>query len=135
MKNFTLVGPSRINKIKEFCKLTKNVPGDIIEVGVYKGGTAQVLAEETTGKKIYLCDTFQGIPYQDKTIDHHRVGDFGDVNYTDILNFAQQHENIVVLTGIFPKDTGVVVKDSKFSLVHLDVDVYQSYIECLNFLY
>ena len=41
---------------------TARVPGDMAEVGVYRGGSAKVIAEFKGGKHLHLCDTFEGNP-------------------------------------------------------------------------
>lgn len=115
-------------------------PGMFIEVGVYKGGTAWHLAKlaQEQHRKIMLFDTFTGIPFADpKNGDRHVVGDFSDCNYEavrDAIPYA------TVIKGIFPdcvpKPPDVVkvevVPDVAFC--HLDVDQYQSYIDCCSYL-
>ena len=44
------------------------------------------------------------------------------------------YNNIQIIKGEFPK-TADSIHDSKFSFVHLDVDLYRSTIECLKFFY
>ncbi len=37
--------------------------GDVIELGVYRGGSAVTIFEQIPeGKRLYLCDTFSGMP-------------------------------------------------------------------------
>src|ERR1035437_3260465 len=40
---------------------TADISGDTAEVGVYRGGSAKVIAEFNGGKHLHLCDTFEGI--------------------------------------------------------------------------
>ena len=40
--------------------------GDLAEVGVYKGGTAVIMADMYQDREIYLFDTFEGLPYVDE---------------------------------------------------------------------
>jgi len=136
-KRFSLVNTPRLEVLKTFVHQTQQLPGNIIEVGVYKGGTAELIAQLETKKKIYLCDTFEGLPYADKTKDQswHKVGDFNDVSYNEIKEFFKPYNNVNVYKGLFPKETGYLVNNEIFSLIHLDVDMYQSYKECLDFLY
>jgi O-methyltransferase len=64
----TLVSPERIHNLYVLAKRIEdeNVPGDVIECGVYKGGTAAILARTAThskmGRTVWLFDSFQGMP-------------------------------------------------------------------------
>jgi hypothetical protein len=50
----------------------------------------------------------------------------------DLLN---DYINCRIYKGIFPADTGSYVKNKMFKLVHLDVDIYMSYKNSLDFFY
>ena len=45
---------------------TLHLPGDVIECGVYRGNSFQMIcravAETSPGKRIYACDSFEGFP-------------------------------------------------------------------------
>ena len=43
-------------------KRTQKVPGDIAEVGVYKGGSAKMICSAKGDKHLHLFDTFEGLP-------------------------------------------------------------------------
>ena len=51
-----------------------------------------------------------------------------------LTNYLSSFNNIQIIKGEFPK-TAEIVNNSKFSFVHLDVDLYRSTIECLKFFY
>lgn len=139
MKLESLVGTPRIEVIKSSVISTNSLPGVCAEIGVYKGGTAQIIAENTQ-KKLYLCDTFTGLPYWDSAIDGtaHKVGSFSEITEEEhgkFLFYISKKSNIHLCKGIFPEETGKFLEDEIFSFVHLDVDSYLSYINCLNFFY
>ena len=46
-------------------KRTQKVPGDIAEVGVYKGGSAKIICSAKGDKSLHLFDTFEGLPKVD----------------------------------------------------------------------
>ena len=95
-----------------------------------------LLAELSPNKIVYLCDTFSGMPYSNPEIgDIHGIGSFDNCSVYEIKDRLKRYYNIRVLEGIFPNDTFKFVNDEKFCLVHLDVDVYQSYKDCLETLY
>ena len=59
------------------------VPGDIAEVGVYRGNSAAVLAHygKRHGRLIYLFDTYEGFEARDLTgVDAERSRAFGDTS-------------------------------------------------------
>ena len=77
-------------------------------------------------RKIFLYDTFTGIPCRD-VMDVHQIGDFGDTSFEavrDALPYAK------VVQGLFPDSA---VKMPKIAFVHIDVDQYKSYIDCINY--
>ena len=59
---------------------TRRCDGEIAECGVYKGGTAKILAELAPGRPIHLFDTFEGMPETDPLRDLHSAGDFADTS-------------------------------------------------------
>ena len=114
---------SLVNKLKDSPK------GCFVEVGVYKGGTASRMTEiaEDQNRKIFLYDTFEGIPFKDE-IDSHPVGDFGDADYETVKNLLPYAK---VVKGIFPESA---VKMPKIAFAHIDVDQYKSYADCIDYL-
>jgi hypothetical protein len=95
--------------------------GNFVEVGVYRGGSAQHLYEVAcaTGRQLYLYDTFAGMPFRD-AIDVHPVGDFGDTSLTylrKVLPLA------IICVGTFPQTLGYT---GPIALAHVDCDQYRS---------
>jgi spore coat protein CotH len=116
---------------KNIVRIAKETPdGCFVEVGVYKGGTASYLTElaEQQGREVYLYDTFTGMPYKGEFDDRHNVGDFSDTNY-DVVREALPYANVI--KGIFPQSA---VEMPKIAFAHIDVDQYQGYIDCINYL-
>lgn len=98
-------------------------PGALVEVGVYRGGTAWHMAGIARAKnsKLYLYDTFKGIPHARPEMgDAHKVGDFGDANVDEIRQHIPDAEIVV---GVFPDS---VVPMGVVSFVHCDCDQYES---------
>jgi O-methyltransferase len=131
----TLVDYPRLDKLIEFFSQTQDLPGDFAEVGVYKGGTAYLLAQMATQchKRLFLFDTFHGMPPVDASKDLHHEGDFNDTSLKHVANLLEPFINVAMYQGIFPKYNLEYVEFRKFSLVHLDVDIYPSVKECLEF--
>ena len=124
-------------QIYNIVKSTAKINGDIAEVGVYQAGSARIICEAKLDKKLYLFDTFKGLPYYEK-VDEVLKMKLGEMNETSIelvKDKLKEYKNVFVYKGIFPKENSEVIKNKKFSFVFLDVDVYQSTKDCLEFFY
>lgn len=101
--------------------------GDFVEVGVYQGGSAAVLAEVARKRKarLWLFDTFAGIPFQKEGVDHHKPGDFCE---TSLELVKAAIPDAICVRGVFPEtltdDVGPI------ALAHIDCDQYQSVYDC-----
>ncbi len=136
MEGHTLVGVNDSYIIYQFALHTRSLPGDSAEVGVYKGGTAMLLAKafEATGKNVHLFDTFGGMPPTDSSRDRHKQGDFDDVTYEEVKEYMSDCPHAHLYKGFFPNTAGPV-EEKTFCLVHVDVDIYQSVLDCCRFFY
>jgi hypothetical protein len=116
-------------------KQTQKVPGDIAEVGVYKGGSAKIICTAKGDKPLHLFDTFEGLPRVD---DIDMVWPFYEGKFAapidDVQNYLKNDSNVHFYKGIFP-DTSGPVKERTFSMVNLDVDTFESTRNCLEFFY
>ena len=116
-------------------KRTRKVPGDIAEVGVYKGGSAKIICSVKGDKHLHLFDTFEGLP---KVEDIDMVWPFYEgkfaASYDSVRDYLKDDRNVSFYKGIFP-ETSDPVKDIRFSMVNLDVDCYESTKLCLEFFY
>lgn len=128
----TLVDQPRINNIKKYLDFTKDLPGFIAEIGVYKGGTAKIIAQHSPERHLCLFDTFEGMPDSGPYDNHHRKGDFSDTSLEQVKEYLKECNNVSFYKGVFPK-TVEPVKKCLFSFVHIDCDLYQSTIDALYF--
>ena len=133
---FTLVDKNRCFMIYQFARQVGHIKGDVVEVGVYKGGTAKLLAKvcESSGKTVHLFDTFSGMPPTDPAKDCHKEGDFKDTSLESVKNYLSDCGNILFYEELFPI-TAKPLETMKFCLVHVDVDIYRSVMDCCNFFY
>lgn len=116
--------------IAEMCRLAGDCPaGCFVEVGVYQGGTAWHLLNlaKQQGRELFAYDTFDGIPYSGE-FDSHRVGDFSDTSYEQVLSVLPGAN---VVKGLFPESA---VPMPPVAFAHLDCDQYQSIREACLFL-
>ena len=131
--------PYEAYMLYSIAKSQQELDGDMAEVGVYQGGSAKLISEVKGDKKLFLFDTFIGL--QELSDDdthfgkkHWKKNEFNDTSLETVKNYLSSYNNIQIIKGEFPK-TVDSIHDSKFSFVHLDVDLYRSTIECLKFFY
>jgi hypothetical protein len=115
----------------------EGLQGDIAELGVYKGGTAAVLAKfaRTLGRTAYLFDTFEGFDESDLTgLDAGTPVGFIDTSM-DYVRAAIGDDSVNFIKGRFPETTSAIPEDTRFCLVHLDCDLYAPMRDALEFFY
>jgi len=108
--------------------------GDVAEVGVYRGGSAELIAKNFPDRLVHLFDTFTGIPVADEHDNYHKVGDFSNVLLENVQKQLIQFENIRWHVGVFP-ETATELTEQQFVFVHVDCDVYPSVMACCEFFY
>lgn len=112
----------------------EDVPGAIIEVGVWRGASAAVMAKRAAMSglecPVYLCDTFAGVVKAGDRDARYQGGEHADTSrqiVEDLLVHDFGFTNVVILEGAFPDETSEQIpQDQMFRLCHCDVDVYES---------
>ena len=107
--------------------------GAMAEVGVYKGGSAKLICNYKGSKELYLFDTFEGLPYIDKESGYFEKGQYSS-QFELVKDSLKDFQNVHLVKGLFPQ-SGASIEGSKFCFVHLDVDLYESTLDCLKFFY
>ena len=134
----TLVSADRCYVLYTLLLQALHVPGDIWECGVYKGGTAAMLAallaDRGRPRRLFLFDTFEGMPETDAAKDLHKEGDFADTSVEAVTAYVGHGDLCVVRKGFIP-DTFAGLESAQIALAHIDVDVYKSIIDCLVFVW
>ena len=133
---------------KMFEKVT-DLEGDIVECGIGKGASflklATFLQQSGSARKLWGFDSFEGFPEpspEDRSPRNTRKGEFDYINAGDVakllfmLGFKRQwiESHIKIVKGFF-EDTLPSNTISKIALLHLDVDLYDSYKTCLQYLF
>ena len=104
--------------------------------GVYKGGSAKLIASQKSGKKkLYLFDTFKGLPKTDPACDCYKKGRFADTSKRAVGQLFLKSENVEITEGLFPACAKPHHKSGEYAFVYLDVDIYKSNHEALSFFY
>ena len=114
-------------------RTTSKTPGEIAEVGVYRGGSARLMCGELGGRNLYLFDTFEGLP-QTKEMDSRFAAGQYSSSYEKVKDYLSEFPKVHIYKGLFPR-TAAPITDRRFSFVHLDVDLYQPTRDALDFFY
>lgn len=112
------------------------LPGEFAECGVYKGGSAIYLCQEArkSGKHVHLFDSFEGLPSPSEVDGSHwRKGNLA-APLEDVLSGLGNYACFSCHRGWIPERFAEVAHES-FSLVHIDVDLYEPTRESLEFFH
>lgn len=140
LRGKTLIDDNRLKVITGCLGLTMTLPGCNAEIGVYKGGSSYLIGAYDP-RPLYVCDSFEGLP--DLTakdlrdgVAHHSKGDFNDTSAEAVAEYLSVLPNAKVIKGLFP-DPAIHTEmyNQTFSFVHLDVDLYDPTMQCLEFFY
>lgn len=125
--NHTLVDVYRLWELKQIAKDCHSILGDILEVGVWRGGSGAILCAVSPEKKVWLADTFHGVVNQSEINLSYNGGEHSDTSEEIVLSLMHKLslENFEICKGVFPDETGHLIPKS-LSFVHIDVDVYES---------
>nr|WP_321450268.1 TylF/MycF/NovP-related O-methyltransferase [uncultured Carboxylicivirga sp.] len=117
----------------------KNIEGNLAELGVYKGETAKLIHHMMPERKLFLFDSFCGLPKQviredcDGTVRPQTVK-FDNTTPEEVIKFIDGNSQVEIKEGIFPETTKGLESEI-FAFVHIDADLYQSTIDALTFFY
>jgi len=137
----TLVDLYRCYELWHLLAQTKDLPGDVLEVGTWRGGTGCLLGQRASllglDCEIFLCDTFTGVVKTSDSDASYSGGEHADTSRPTVeaLIDRLQLTNVRILQGIFPEDTAATISDRQFRLCHIDVDVYQSGKDVLGWVW
>jgi len=143
IRNHTLVDEYRCYELWQLLSQVLHLPGDILEVGVWRGGTGVLLAARSqsagSAKAVYLCDTFAGVVKASELDGAYRGGEHSDTSPDVVRRLIQERnldaDRIKILQGIFPDETGHLMTSDSLCFVHIDVDVYQSAKDVLDYVW
>jgi len=133
IRSHTLVDEYRCYELWRLCgQIGALEQGDILEVGVWRGGTGCLLARRCVdlnlGGKVFLCDTFTGVAKAGRQDSAYVGGEHADTSATIVLDLVRRMglPNVEVLQGIFPDATAQRIAGRRFRFCHIDVDVHES---------
>ncbi len=132
----TLLWYEKANVIARLAKYLSGYEGDLVEIGVYKGGGSKIILDNSEVGELFAFDTYEGLPEPtdiDREIDL-KGGDLSDTSCEDVkayLDSARAH----VIKGLFPKSKPRGFSKRKLKFVHIDVDFYESTLKSLKAVY
>jgi O-methyltransferase len=137
----TLVDVYCAYELWQLVRETGHLEGDIIEVGVWRGGSGAVIARSAevagSGSRVFLCDTFEGVVKASQADSYYRGGEHGDTSRGTVERSLSELglENAVVVQGVVPDDLPPELSANRFRLCHIDVDVYESARDVLEWVW
>jgi O-methyltransferase len=146
----TMVGLRRLDNIQTCVEgvLRESIPGDLIETGVWRGGSAIFMrailkAHDVRDRTVWLADSFKGLPEPDPQY----AEDKGDVLHTyeqlcvslqdvkdNFTRYGLLDEQVRFLVGWFA-DTLPTAPIDRLAVLRLDGDMYGSTMDALRSLY
>jgi O-methyltransferase len=129
-----LFSPAELWMLRSLAQAQKRHGGAFAEVGVARGVSAEVLCEgKDPSTRLYLFDTFEGLPAPGPLDPRFEKGMFHTPEGI-VRQRLSRYKNWHVFKGLFPA-TGEAIAHETFSLVHLDVDLYESTLQSLQFFW
>lgn len=142
--DYTMLGTDRIRGLYDavMTAVEQKIPGDIVECGAARGGSAALMGltlnDAKSDKRLWVCDTFEGIPEatgDDPPEALAYTGQFkGSVEEVEHLFIRLGiADNARLVKGLF-QDTLPTLSVDQIAVLHLDGDWYESTkcgLECL----
>jgi len=143
----TMLGSQRLRDIWDILDLIRgNVLGDFVQAGVWRGGVS-IFARAyfhvyNMDRKVFACDSFEGFPddanYAISNPTYFDVSE--DIVAQNFKAFGLLDENVQLIAGFFNESLAglhdrMLSNSRRISLLHLDADLYSSYMDILFNLY
>lgn len=141
IQTHSLVDKHRCYELWDMVQQSAKLEGALLEIGVWRGGSGALIAKRAEVCKIsdpvYLCDTFCGVVKATGRDDVYKGGEHEDTSVEIVQDLIESLslKNTNILKGVFPDETGEQIAEQKFRFCHIDVDVYQSTLEIVNWLW
>lgn len=146
----TMMGMGALNNLHQCLEAVQagNVPGDLVETGVWRGGGTIFMrgflaAHGDAIRRVWVCDSFEGLPKPSADF----AADKGDVLWQseylavsvdqvkeNFRKYGLLDERVHFLKGLF-KDTMPTAPIDQIAVLRLDGDMYELTIQVLDALY
>lgn len=147
----TMIGMKRLDALQHCVVdvLERNVPGDLIETGVWRGGAsifmrAALKAYASADRTVWVADSFQGLPPPDPKAypadrglhleQYSQLAVSLEQVQSNFERYGLLDAQVRFLKGWF-KDTLPSAPIERLAIVRLDGDLYESTMDALKHLY
>jgi macrocin-O-methyltransferase TylF-like protien len=146
VRPFSLVQKPRLRSLYELAYRieSEKIPGDVVECGVYNGGTAAILAHFATRsplqRTLWLFDSFEGMPQT--TV---RDGEAASQYVGQLAGNVETVRSVLALVGANLERAHIIkgwfeesfrsVTIPRIALLNIDADWYESVKLCLDMFY
>jgi len=120
----------------------KDIEGDIVETGVWRGGACIYMAHVFPDRNIWVCDSFKGLPkaeFQEDMEDYEYAEGWYSASLDEVkenfIKFNVPNMNRIFFIEGWFKDTLPIIDIKKIALLRLDGDLYSSTMDALTYLY
>lgn len=144
---YSMIGMKRMRNVRELTELIlkDEIPGDLVECGVWRGGAAimmkAVLDSHGSDRNVWLADSFEGLPApslaEDEGYDLSSMPYLTAGEQTVRENFERfgfLDDRVKMLPGWF-KDSLPGAPIERIAVLRADADLYESTMDILNNLY
>lgn len=121
---------------------SRNLPGAIAELGVFRGEFASELSRLFPERDLYLFDTFEGFHGSDLAKEKEVTGgrmawhpDFSDTSIETVSAKLAHPEKARFIQGHFPESTVQLSGDEEYALVNIDPDLYEPTLQGLRYFW
>jgi len=124
--------------LAQLIRLTDGVVGDTAECGVYSGSSSWLICNYNkslkTGRSHLMFDSFAGLSEPgERDGDHWIQGDL-EYPFSKVKENLSEFVDVEYYPGWIPERFSEV-ESRRFSFVHVDVDLYQPTLDCVEFFY
>jgi O-methyltransferase len=146
----TMLNAERLDNLRACVEtvLAEDVPGDLIEAGVWRGGACIFMrgilaAHADPTRRVWVADSFAGLPPPDPRYpadDGDRLYEIAElaVGADDVRENFRRYglldDRVIFLEGFFSETLPGIAAD-RFAVVRLDGDMYESTMTALEALY
>jgi O-methyltransferase len=142
----TMLGPERIQNLARLAQRIEDeeIPGDVVECGVYRGGSAAILARQAThsrlGRTVWLFDAFQGMPPATASDGPQASSWVGNLRSSPqrverlLRRTGAEMTRVRIVAGLF-QETFRGTHIDQIALLNIDADWYESVKLCLETFY
>ena len=144
---YTMVGRVRLDNLERCMRdvLERNIPGDFIETGVWRGGSAILMrallrSYGVTDRIVWAADSFEGMPVPENESDGWDLSDVEELQVSveevkrNFARFGLLDDQVAFLKGWF-KDTLPTAPIKRLAILRMDGDLYNSTMDSLVHLY